>query len=1022
MRAKTRNLARGLLAIPILIALLIATRPVDARAQTGTVAGTITDGVTKQPLVAAQVFVTGTTVGSTSRADGKYSISGVQPGNVELTVRRIGYASTSRQVQVTAGQTVTADFELTSAAVSLSEVVVTATGEQRKREIGNAVSTIDVAQQAELKAPTNVATLIQGNATGVDITSASGSVGNAVNIRIRGNTSINLSNTPIVYVDGARINTDARSRGVGGAMSDRMLDIDPDNIASIEIVKGPAAATLYGTEAAAGVIRITTKTGGSGATRAQFAAHAEYGATWDPNEYPVRAWNPSMDLGPTYKDTTYYINTLKGSVNMPNEGAYYNPFRTGPVSKAGVSLQGGSAGLKYYTSLEFKDQKGVFQTNGQRAYNVRGNFTLMPLDNVSVVISNGYTTSSTAYNYNDGESWGYIGAVMLGQPMWAPIRATDPNNGGASILTCPRALEEARVSRNPLASVTASTCDYDRTFVGNNNFARLETMDNQVKLERYTGSATLTHTQSDVWANRLTIGYDAYSEYGWNMIPNVPLKVLDNDPQRTVNDVQNRTLTLEGTSALTFRLPGGWTSQSTLGGQYYTTLSREAIATGFRFPPGAGTVGNGAATEAGEQFNEVRTIGFFAQEQLSYADRLFITPAVRFDRNSAFGSNLGSVAYPKIAASWVISDSPWFPQLPVDELRLRAAWGTSGKQPGSFDASTLLQVTSVTMPDGSAASGFSTLRQGNPQLKPERGQELEVGFDGSLFSHRIGLEFTYFDKLTKDALVLRPLPPSNGFPQGLWSNVGGVKNTGFETAVDATFINSESLRWSSRLAVSHVNSEITKLSAPIPVGGRGLQQHREGFAYGAYFMRPVSLDAAGKVVIGADPIYVGQPTPTYTGTLSSTITLLNDRLTLFGQLAASGGNKQVNYTEVYQCRQAFGTCAAKYERGPDGKPTRTAILKADPAANFQPYMFIYDDSFVKLRSLSANYRLPASWVRGIGASGATVTITGTNLGTWTDYPGTDPEINSQGRQNASQRDFFSAGQTRGIEFGLSLTY
>src|SRR5690606_27761959 len=154
----------------------------------------------------------------------------------------------------------------------------------------------------------------------------------------------------------------------------------------------------------------------------------------------------------------------------------------------------------------------------------------------------------------------------------------------------------------------------------------------------------------------------------------------------------------------------------------------------------------------------------------------------------------------------------------------------------------LLQVTSVTLPDGSAASGFSTLRQGNPKLKPERGQELELGFDASLFEHRLGLEFTYFDKLTKDALVERPLPPSNGFTS-VWDNVGGVKNNGFEAAIDATLINRESLRWSTRLSATHVKSKITKLAAPIAVGGRGLQEHREGYAYGAYFMNPVSLDS-----------------------------------------------------------------------------------------------------------------------------------------------------------------------------------
>jgi TonB-linked SusC/RagA family outer membrane protein len=1010
------------LAIPLLLPLLIAVGAVGAAAQGGTVSGTITDAATSQPLVAAQVFITGTTLGSTTGADGKYSISGVQPGTVEVSVRRIGYASTARQVQVAAGQTATADFALASAAVSLSEIVVTATGEQRKREIGNAVSTIDASKQAELKAPTNIATLIQGNATGVDISSASGTVGNAANIKIRGNTSINLDNMPIVYVDGARINTDARSRGVGGAMSDRMLDIDPSNIASIEIVKGPAAATLYGTEAAAGVIRITTKNGaGAGDQRAEFTGHAEYGLSWDPNSYSVRAWNPHVDLGDEYKDTTYYIDNLKGSADIPNKELYYDPFRTGPIGKLGLSLRGGDEKLSYFTSFDWKDQKGVFATNGQRAYNLRGNFTLKPRENVTIAVSNGYTTSSTAYNYNDGESWGYIGAVTLGQPMWTPIRAVDPNAGGASLVTCPRALEEARITGASLAEVTDSMCDYDRTFQGRNNFARLETMDNQVKLERYTGSATVTHTEGSVWTNRLTVGYDAYSEYGWNMIPNVPLKVLDSDPSRNVSDIQNRTVTLEATTALNFNLTSNWVSQTTFGGQYYARQLRGALPSATNFPPGAYTVGNGAATEGDELFNEVRTMGVFVQEQLSFADRLYITPAVRFDRNSAFGDNLGSVAYPKISASWVMSEESWFPQLPVDEFRLRGAWGTSGKQPGSFDATTLLQVTSVTMPDGSAASGFTTLRQGNKELKPERGQELELGFDASLFNHRLGLEFTYFDKLPKDALVERPLPPSQGF-RSVWDNVGGVKNKGYEAALDATLVRNEGMTWSTRLGITHVTSMITELAAPIPVGGRGLQEHREGYAFGAYFMRPVSINGSDEVVVAADPIYVGQPTPTYTGSLSSTLSLLGNRLTLYGQLGMSAGNKQVNYTEVYQCRQSFGTCAAKYERDANGNPTTTARLKADPAANFEPYMFLYDGGFVKLRSLSAQYNLPESWAGRLGASRLSVSVTGTNLATWTDYPGPDPEVNSQGRQNASQRDFFSAGQTRAVTFGLILNY
>jgi TonB-linked SusC/RagA family outer membrane protein len=1016
MTVRGRVTRGGALAGALMLAVLCA---MPLGAQTGTLTGRITDAGTEQPLAAAQVFLAGSPQGAVTDADGRYTIADVRPGLVEVRVRRIGYQSASRRVTVVAGQTVTVDFALASAAISLSEVVVTATGEQRKREIGNAVSTIDAARQVELKAPATIATLIQGNATGVTISPASGTLGNATNIRIRGNTSINLANMPLVYVDGARINTDARDRGTGGAMSDRFLDIDPADIESIEIVKGPAAATLYGTEAAAGVIRITTRRGASG--RARITARAEYGSTWDPNRYHVRAWNPHIDLGPQYKDTTYYIDNLKGHADIPNEGLYYNPFRTAGGAKLGLSARGGTDTFGYFTAINWRDQDGVFPTSWLRAVDVRGNFTLQLRDNVNVAVSNGYTTSSTAYNYNDGESWGYIGAVLLGQPMWSPIRAVDPNAGGAAMETCPRALEEARLTGQSLEQTTTDLCDYDRTFIGNNNFARLRTMDNQVKLERYTGSATLTHTLGKHWTNRLTVGYDAYSEYGWDMIPNVPLKVLDSDPERTVTDVQNRTITLEGTTAWAFDLTPSWSSQTTVGGQYYTTLLREAIATGFRFPPGAYTVGNGAQTEAGEQYDEVRTLGVFVQQQFAHADRLFVTPAVRFDRNSAFGDNLGAVAYPKISASYVMSDESWFPDA-IDELRLRGAWGTSGKQPGSFDAITQLRTTSVTLPDGSSAAGFTTWRKGNDELKPERGQELELGFDAAILGRRIGVELTYFDKLTKNALVLRPLPPSNGFPQGVWDNVGAVKNRGYEAAIDARLLSRADVSWSARLALTHVTSEVTKLAAPIPVGGRGLQEHRQGYPYGAYFLRPVSLDANGNVVVGATPVYVGQPTPTYDGSFSSTLSLFDNLLTLYGQLGMSGGNKQIDYTEVYQCRQAFGTCTAKYERGPDGQPTATAKLKSDPAANFQPYMFIYDAGFVKLRTLSAQLNLPRRLAARLGAESASLSVVGSNLATWTDYPGPDPEVNSQGRQNASQRDFFSAGQTRSVTVGLILNY
>lgn len=991
-----------------------------AQAQTGTITGRVTDATSQQPVEGVQVFIPPSGQGATTDASGRYTIAAAPVGVQTITARRVGYLPVTRQVTVVAGAPVTLDLSLTVAPLSLEQVVVTASGESRKREVGAAVSTIDATTLQEKAGSKNIGQLLEGNATGVTVTQSTGSVGTATNIRVRGNTSINLSNMPLVYVDGARVNTNARSLGVGGAASDRFLDISPDEIESIEIVKGPAAATLYGTEAAAGVVRITTKRGS--ASRAQTTVVLDGGQRWDDNHYPDRAWNAFVNLGAGYKDTTYYINNLKGSADMPNAGAYFNPFRTGDSYKLSLGTRGGTGTFGYYMGYSLSSQDGVFQTNSQKQHNLRSNLNFEPFRNTRINLSSGFTTSNTAFNYGDGESWGFVGAALLGPPMWSPINAADPTTGGAKMLTCPLALEEARKSGTPLAEQTATTCVYDRTFQGSNNFDRLNTMDVQQRLERFTGSATAINTLGSRLTTRLTAGYDSYTERGFNMVPNIPLKILDSDPNRTVTDALARSLTLEGSSTLTYDLPLRIQSQTTVGAQWYQTQNSVTTATSIGFPPGTGTLGNGAQRDAGEQYTDVRTVGYYVQEQLAWRDRFYLTPAVRFDRNSAFGPNLGTIAYPKISASWVVNEESWFPKRGINELRLRGALGTSGKQPGPFDALTILTTTPVSLPDGSSEIGFSPSSLGNDGLKPERGEELEVGFDAKVLASRVRLEFTAFNKKTRDALVLRPLPPSTGFATGKWDNVGEVVNKGMEVGIDADVVQNSVMNWSSRLTYSTVSSKITKLDVPIAVGGRGLQEHRQGNEYGAYFMKPVSLDAQGNIVIAPEAVNVGHPTPDYEGSLSNTLTFLSNRLTFFTNFGYSGGNKMINYTEVYQCRTAFGTCAARYDRDASGNLTRIGKLKSDPAANFQPYMFLYDGSYVRLRTISLSYDVPRRLAGTLGASTASLSLIGTNFGLWTDYPGTDPEINSQGRQNASQRDFLSLGQPRTFTISLRLAY
>ena len=311
---------------------------------------------------------------------------------------------------------------------------------------------------------------------------------------------------------------------------------------------------------------------------------------------------------------------------------------------------------------------------------------------------------------------------------------------------------------------------------------------------------------------------------------------------------------------------------------------------------------------------------------------------------------------------------------------------------------------------------------GNPDLKPETGVETEVGFDASILDGRLGLELTYYKQTTNDALILRPVAPSLGFTAGVWDNVGQVQNSGLETALTGTVVNSASLEWSFRGTFTTNKSEITILDEIIEIGGRGLQRHEEGYPFGAYFMRPITINSAREVTIATEREFQGQPTPSWFGSLSSTLTLLGGRFTLYGLLDFMGGHKQVNYTEVYQCRTVFGTCPAKYERDASGNPTDLALMKADAAAGREGYHFLYSANFAKLRTLSMEFSFPSSWARFIGAESARFTVIGENLLTITNYPGVDPEINSQGRSNASQREFFSAGQVSTVLGRLALTF
>lgn len=985
-------------------------------AQSGTVTGQVMDAQTGQPLAGVQVYLSGTNRSSITQDNGRYMIVGAPTGMYTVVAELIGYGTGRQGVTISDGASVTVNFELSAAAVSLDEVIVTVTGEQRARELPNAVGTIQASQVTELAPVTNLAEVIVAQSPGVSILQSSGTVGVGGTIKIRGNASISLDNTPLIYVDGVRINNNNNvGLGVGGQTSSRLNDINPDDIERIEVIKGPAAAALYGTEAGPGVIQIFTKRGRPGA--ASYTFRLGYGANIEAGiDYPDRVMHPRAVGLPS--DTVYRMNLMKE----------FDPFRTGYFRSFAGSVSGGMDAVTYYISGEYETEDGVFANNSADRYYGRGNFTIRASENVDITLTAGYTSNFYDFPQNDNNTLGYLGNALLGLALWHAMDFTDPSTG-ETIKACPLEYELARLTDTPLADLVGTECGPTTGFFSN-SFEEVATIITKENTERFTGGATMNWRPFPFMQNRFSIGYDQGSIRYATMIPNDPRMPFDNSSlgERNIDYQVSRSLTLEYGGSLSFDLSPDFNSVTSFGVQYSRRTLETAASEGKRFPAGAPTVGNSVIRDGDEEFEEERTIGFYVQEQIGWRDRLFVTPAIRLDDNSAFGQEAELAIYPKLGVSYLISEEDWFPVDFISDLKLRGAWGRSGKQPGVFDALQRYSVVPVSLRDDNV-SGAYPLNYGNPDLKPEISEEWEFGFDMGLMDNRIGLELTYFDKTTNDAIVLRDLAPSSGFPASVYTNLSKVYNSGIEVGLNAVAVNRPNLRWDVNATYTAIDNEIGPLKSPIIYGlGGNSQRHQQGMPFGSYFGYKIGIDPeTGEATrLTDEPVYLGQPYPKWESALSTSITLFRN-VTIFALLDIKGGHQLFNSTEEFACGLLGGgevgsICPETYERGPDGEFTDMAKMKQYAAALQDISPWIEDADFAKLRTVSVQFNIPSAWVQRFGAARANFTLAGQELATWTDYSGLDPEINFAGQSNASRAEFLTMPRNRRIVGTLSVTF
>jgi TonB-linked SusC/RagA family outer membrane protein len=968
---RKRGRPSGLLLASALLLLASAVFAGSVSAQ-GNVAGTVTDAATQQPIAGVQVTVENTTLGTVTTSDGHFRINDVPSGQLTIVARRIGYASQSRTA--TAGDTTLA-FALTPQALNLDQVVVTGTaGGQQKRAIGNAVTQIDAAEVTKYAPVTNFQDLLQGRAPNVDIMPGSGQVGTGSRIRVRGTSSLGLAQTPLIYVDGVRMDN-AQSTGpvnqaFGSASISRWNDIDPGDIDHIDILKGPAAATLYGTEAANGVINIVTKHGASGSP--EFTFTTKQGA------------NFLMDPAGRFPTNYQMVDGNIQSINYDQLRSSYGKdfFRNGRYQLYQAGVSGGTGMFQYYMSGTREQSQGAEFPNDLSKTNGRANLTLNVSDKLTIQANARYLNGRT----NLPAEAGYGGTV------WSTIL-----------------MDPATIPTRQLGFGSSTPEAYNAEY----HFLQ--------DVGKFTGGFTVTHKPTNWLSHRLIFGIDQTNttdvEFAERIDSLAPFFGTDATQGYLVRGLTNSGFrTFDYAATATFDLTPTINSSTSAGMQYYRRRNDATTVSGSMFAaPGQTTIdGLTQKDEPFQQLTENASLGFYVQEQIGWKDRRYLTLALRSDDNSAFGRDFNRVYYPKASLSWVVSDEPFWNLGFFNSLRLRAAYGETGAQPTAFSA--LRSYTSVAGPNGGAA--VTPFSLGNPDLGPERGKEFEVGFDGSLWNDRLAVEFTWYRRTTTDAILDRQIAPSVGFASTQFINAGEIQNKGLEFITRITPVQTDVVRWDAQFAIAHNTNRINDLGIPGLefVSAGQYVQHHVGFPVGSWFAKkvvsatldpdgtavdPMCADGNGGTVACADApdVFLGSGIPKNEGSLQNTVTLWG-RLRLGALLDFQRGQRKLDGNTRVRCLDISGRCPQIFF------PERysPAIVWGAQNVSTYPGWLITDASFVKLRDVSVSYQLPDTWAQRIRATNASISVQGHNLHTWTDYTGLEPEANflggSRGGTNA----------------------
>ena len=1052
-----RSKKRGIAAWSLLLLLVCVTA--WAQGQPVTITGKVTDADNQQPLPGVTIRIEGTNIGTATDSEGNYKLlAEVNPAGYTLIASFIGYKTVKTAVTFES-TTYELNFSLGEDILSLDEIIVTGLGTtSEKKKIGNLVSRVSQKDLKDIASPNAISSL-SGRISGAVVTQNSGDPGGGFSVILRGISTVNGSAEPIFVVDGniinnssnnvINLNADAQATGFQAGQN-RLIDINPNDIESIEVLKGASAAAVYGSLASNGVVLITTKKASSGAPKITFSTSvlvSELRKEIELNQYPFRFGYPGDSRLSTTGDRLTMIGDFRSPADraaLPGTGPIagnnarlvenqypvtrYNYwkdiFKTATGTDNYISVTGGGQKTSYFASVSYYNNDGILKNTNFERYglNLKVDQRLL---NDRALLSAGliYSNSSSRDMPNGNNFFNPISGVVIIDNVWN-INERDAfgNLLGTEILRI-----------NPLTPI--------------------ETFNITQQTNRTIGNLNFNYSPIDDLIIDYRLGIDNTSLVGNTLQPTIPYPGVSAGffPDGYASVATSNTFQLNSNFSATYSKKIGEqiTTSTSIGAQWLYRQNKGTIAQGRDLLPFVNTI-NAARNffvNPSEDQREFSLWGFFVQETIGYKNFAYLTLAGRVDGASSFGEDQRNQFYPKVSTSLVFSDLEFWKTMPNfwNSFKLRGSYGEAGNLTaiGEFDRFTV--ASPVVLPN---RGGFvPSSRIGQTDIRPERQREYEVGADLSFIKNRLGIQFTYYSKTIDDLILTTAVPPTSGGTD-IIRNAGQLENSGIELQVDGSIVKTRDFSWSATGIFSTFKNEITDLlnkqvNGDLLRGGGGTQSAIIGQPIGAFnvnfyarnadgslLLSPIGLpqvdrgdpntntpqrDAAGQP--SGTPIrrVLGDPNPDWTGSIINNFSY--KRFSLRVQFDAIQGFEVYNWNKITLNNVGASKLSERELRGelPRGW---VAAIGGFIGPRIQEE-HIEDGSFVKLREVALTYDFGK-----IGLfSNINFTVIGRNLLSFDNYSGFDPETNSAG-QNTRVRgdDFGNVPIPRTYQFKLTASF